>query len=118
MTMTESKKTMRNKIPYELSSICAGVSVDRIAVMIKKDELCHKSEPGICRFCHKDLGVKFVEFDLGLKEPAQYPVLQCERVANLYEAACRKEEQWQAEAKQRRIDLAHQAKKKEEPKAY
>ena len=111
--------TTNSKIPYELGSICRGVSIDKVAMMLKRDLLSKPAEPGICRFCNKDLGIKTIKIDMiAGQPPMDYPVLQCQRVADLYDKAVRLEERWQIEEAQKRADLMAQAKKKNASKQF
>ena len=101
-----------NQIPYEISRICGGVSVDKVAKMMKNGELTKKAEAGKCRFCGKHLGVTHIKVHLVADQPpADYPVLQCARVANLWPQANRKVEMWLEQERRERQALAEQAKK-------
>jgi len=111
--------TTDNQIPYEISPICRGVSVDKVAKMMKDGDLLKKAEAGKCRFCGKHLGVTHIKVMLVPDQPpADYPVLQCARVANLWPQANLKVEQWREQERRDRQAIAEKAKKNVSTKSF
>lgn len=93
--------TSNNEIPFMLDSQCDRIRVADVARKISKDELAQPAEAGKCRFCNRMLPNTHIKITIGNFGTYDYPVLQCGKVASLYDEACRLADRWRMEMMER-----------------
>ena len=92
--------TMKD-IPFVLDAKCDRVRVRDVALRVFNDELKDPAEAGKCRFCGRLMPFTHVKLELPPAGTIEYPVLQCGRVAKLYDEAVREADRMRKEMYER-----------------